>query len=44
MRPTPKWLRRHTAVEHGLAHIGHWQGRRARYRGTRHDIPDQHAA
>lgn len=28
-------LRERVAVEHTLAHIGQWQGRRARYRGTR---------
>jgi hypothetical protein len=28
-------LRERVKVEHALAHIGHWQGRRARYRGTR---------
>ncbi len=28
-------LRERVAVEHGLAHIGHWQGRWARYRGVR---------
>jgi Transposase DDE domain/Transposase domain (DUF772) len=28
-------LRERVAVEHALAHIGHWQGRRARYRGVR---------
>jgi hypothetical protein len=33
-------LRQRTAVEHGLAHIGHWQGRRARYRGTRKNLFD----
>ncbi len=26
-------LRQRVAVEHALAHIGYWQGRRARYRG-----------
>src|SRR5262249_1017077 len=26
-------LRERVAVEHSLAHVGHWQGRRARYRG-----------
>lgn len=33
-------LRQRTTVEHGLAHIGHWQGRRARYRGTRKNLFD----
>lgn len=33
-------LRERTAVEHGLAHIGHWQGRRARYRGKRKNLFD----
>jgi len=33
-------LRQRTAVEHGLAHIGHWQGRRARYHGTRKNLFD----
>jgi DDE family transposase/transposase-like protein DUF772 len=28
-------LRERVKVEHALAHIGHWQGRRARYRGAR---------
>jgi Transposase DDE domain/Transposase domain (DUF772) len=28
-------LRERVAVEHALAHIGRWQGRRARYRGLR---------
>jgi transposase len=28
-------LRERVQVEHALAHIGHWQGRRARYIGTR---------
>jgi hypothetical protein len=27
-------------VEHALAHVGHWQGRRARYRGTRKNLLD----
>ena len=27
-------------VEHALAHVGHWQGRRARYRGTRKNLFD----
>jgi transposase len=33
-------LRERVAVEHALAHIGHWQGRRARYRGTRKNLFD----
>lgn len=33
-------LRQRTAVEHGLAHIGHWQGRRARYRSARKNLFD----
>ena len=33
-------LRERVAVEHGLAHIGHWQGRRARYRGSRKNLFD----
>lgn len=33
-------LRERVAVEHGLAHIGHWQGRRARYRGQRKNLFD----
>jgi hypothetical protein len=33
-------LRERVAVEHGLAHIGHWQGRRARYRGARKNLFD----
>jgi hypothetical protein len=28
------------AVEHALAHAGHWQGRRARYLGTRKNLFD----
>ena len=31
-------LRERVAVEHALAHIGHWQGRRARYRGVRKNV------
>ena len=31
-------LRERTKVEHALAHVGHWQGRRARYRGTRKNL------
>ena len=33
-------LRERTQVEHALAHVGHWQGRRARYRGTRKNLFD----
>lgn len=33
-------LRERVAVEHTLAHIGWWQGRRARYRGTRKNLFD----
>jgi transposase len=33
-------LRERVAVEHTLAHIGHWQGRRARYRGVRKNVFD----
>jgi hypothetical protein len=33
-------LRERTEVEHALAHVGHWQGRRARYRGTRKNLFD----
>lgn len=33
-------LRERVAVEHALAHIGHWQGRRARYRGSRKNLFD----
>lgn len=33
-------LRARTAVEHGLAHIGSWQGDRARYRGERKNLFD----
>ena len=33
-------LRERVKVEHTLAHIGHWQGRRARYRGTRKNLFD----
>ena len=31
-------LRERTAVEHTLAHVGHWQGRRARYHGQRKNL------
>ena len=33
-------LRERVQVEHALAHVGHWQGRRARYRGTRKNLLD----
>jgi len=33
-------LRERVAVEHTLAHIGHWQGRRARYCGVRKNVFD----
>jgi len=33
-------LRERVAGEHALAHIGHWQGRRARYRGVRKKVFD----
>jgi transposase len=33
-------LRERTPVEHALAHIGRWQGSRARYRGTRKNLFD----
>lgn len=33
-------LRERVAVEHGLAHVGHWQGWRARYRGVRKNLFD----
>jgi Transposase DDE domain/Transposase domain (DUF772) len=33
-------LRERVGVEHALAHIGHWQGPRARYRGTRKNLFD----
>ncbi len=33
-------LRERVRVEHALAHIGHWQGPRARYRGTRKNLFD----
>jgi len=33
-------LRERAAVEHGLSHVGHWQGDRARYRGTRKNLFD----
>ncbi len=33
-------LRERVAVEHTLAHVGRWQGRRARYRGVRENLFD----
>jgi transposase len=33
-------LRERVQVEHALAHVGRWQGRRARYRGTRKNLLD----
>ncbi len=33
-------LRERVQVEHALAHVGHWQGRRARYSGTRKNLFD----
>lgn len=33
-------LRERVAVEHTLAHLGHWQGSRARYRGRRKNLFD----
>lgn len=33
-------LRERVAVEHSLAHVGRWQGRRARYRGLRKNLFD----
>jgi Transposase DDE domain/Transposase domain (DUF772) len=33
-------LRERVKVEHALAHVGHWQGRRARYHGTRKNLFD----
>ena len=35
-----KDLRKRTTVEHSLAHIGHWQGDRARYLGQRKNLFD----
>lgn len=35
-------LRERVAVEHTLAHVGRWQGRRARYRGLRKNLFDLH--
>lgn len=33
-------LRQRVAVEHALAHIGQWQGNRARYLGSRKNLFD----
>jgi IS5 family transposase len=33
-------LRQRVGVEHSLAHIGHWQGDRARYKGARKNLFD----
>ena len=33
-------LRQRTNVEHALAHIGHWQGKRTRYIGLRKNLFD----
>jgi transposase len=33
-------LRERVAVEHDLAHVGHWQGGRERYRGERKHLFD----
>jgi hypothetical protein len=33
-------LRERVGVEHTLAHVGHWQSRRARYRGLRKNLFD----
>ena len=33
-------LRERVAVEHALAHVGRWQGQRARYRGVRKNVFD----
>jgi Transposase DDE domain/Transposase domain (DUF772) len=33
-------LRERVKIEHALAHVGRWQGRRARYRGTRKNLFD----
>ena len=33
-------LRERVAIEHTLAHVGWWQGRRARYRGVRKNLFD----
>jgi transposase len=34
----PAQPRERSRVEHALAHVGHWQGRSARYRGTRKNL------
>ena len=33
-------LRERTKVEHAIAHVGYWQGRCGRYRGTRKNLFD----
>ena len=33
-------LRQRVAIEHGLSHVGHWQGDHARYCGTRKNLLD----
>ncbi len=33
-------LRERVVVEHTLAHVGQWQGRRTRYRGVRKNLFD----
>jgi len=33
-------LRERTKIEHALAHVGHWQGKRARYRNARKNLFD----
>jgi hypothetical protein len=33
-------LRQRVAVEHSLAHVGQWQGQKARYRGQRKNLFD----
>ncbi|GHO50736.1 hypothetical protein KSX_88990 [Ktedonospora formicarum] len=35
-------LCKRVAVEHTLAHVDRWQGRRARYRGLRKNLFDLH--
>lgn len=37
-------LRERVAVEHTLAHVGRWQGRRARYRSVRKNLFDLRCA
>jgi hypothetical protein len=38
--PRRRELRERVAVEHALAHVGRWQGHRARYRGLRKHLLD----